>query len=166
MEWVRIESKGSWLRIGHPDFADMYEKAILEQGGQCERTLSTKTHIDFGGMIFANEPLIEIELEADRKLTCFKFQAPCLLDGLKTALTEPPWAADKGFYRIKSFPGWLVILSREDIQKIIQEIESQTDPDEGLKHAKIMKKVLHEANRHVARRAFFQKVHQFLKKFF
>lgn len=117
-------------------------------------------------MTLANEPLIEIELEADRKLTCFKFQAPYLLDELKTALTEPPRAADKGFYRIESLPGWLIILSREDIQKIIQEIESQTDPDEGLKHAEVMSNVLNEANRHIARRNLLRNVHHFFKKFF
>lgn len=166
MKWVQIIAEESWPRVCHPDYAKAFEKMCSEQGSQCKKTDITETHIDFGGMVFANEPRIKVELEANRNITCFRFQAACLVDALKSALAEPTWKVDEGFYRIESLPGWLIILSKEDIQKIIQEIESQTDPDEGLKHAKIMKKVLHEANRHVARKAFFQKVHQFLKKFF
>jgi hypothetical protein len=84
--------------------------------------------IDFGGMVRTTDPQITIPLGPGREFRCYEHHAEGVVFKLEKKLQEGPRPHDCGFYKVGTFPGMLLFLSKRDIRKILRALKNGTCP--------------------------------------
>lgn len=115
----------------NPDVVDIRKNYIKENYGfepESEKPVND-VFIDFGGMMIVNEPKIKIEIDENTSIICFDRQLMQLHSALKKALRDGPRDVDEGFYRFGSWPFGNIMLSRQNVETAIKNINKILDKE-------------------------------------
>lgn len=133
----------------HPDYADERDEYILEKyGAKCvKREEKSELWVDLGGMISTkeDESIGDVDLGDGRTISCWKHQVTYVYAGLEHSRTAAS-KDGKTYYKFASWPGFMCIVSEEDLAIIKEALLEARNPQAEVEHQEMMREVLINAN--------------------